>query len=279
MSGWDVAKIILLLQECGDIAMKYYENPPFELKEDCSVVTVADKAIEQRLALEFDRPDAGSYMIGEETIDTHNEDYIQTALNGNNTWVVDPIDGTAPYSIHCPLWGISIAYMDKLRIKEGAIFFPALGEMIFTDGPDSWLLTADGKRVRYPFGSAPLNNSWPISLSQLKSRNYNFTFSNHLVVWDSAVAVFAYLLRGRILGYVANLKLWDVAACLAFTERGKFVSRDYHGNSVSSAIGDSFYLDSEAKEDRWRLRNTTVFAANDESLEYILNHTTEDDNK
>lgn len=278
MNGWDAAKIITLLHECGDIAMKYYENPPFELKEDCSVVTAADKAIEQRLALEFDRPESGSYMIGEETIDTHDEDYIQSALNGT-AWVVDPIDGTAPYSIHCPLWGISIAYMENLRIKEGAIFYPALGEMIFTDGPDSWLLTADGKRVPYPFGSAPLNNSWPISLSQAKIKNSTFTFSNHLMVWDSAVAVFAYLLRGRMLGYVANLKLWDVAACLAFTERGQFVSRDYHGNSVNCDISDSFYLDSSDQEDRWRLRNTTVFAANHESLKYILNHTIKDDNK
>lgn len=273
MNGWNAMKIIALLKECGDIAMQYYENPPFELKADHSVVTAADKAIEQRLALEFDHPEAGSYMIGEETIDTHNEAYIQAAFKGN-AWVVDPIDGTAPYSIHCPLWGISIAYMEKLRIKEGAIFFPALGEMIYTDGPDSWLLTADGKRVRYPFGSAPLNNSWPISLSQSMIKNCDFTFSNHIVVWDSAVAVFAYLLRGRVLGYVANLKLWDVAACLAFTERGEFVSRDYHGNSVSCNIGDSFYLDSESQK-RWFLRNTTIFAANNEALEYILNYTSE----
>lgn len=273
MNGWDTEKIIALLQECGDIAIKYYDRPPFELKDDCSVVTVADRKIEQLLAQHFDHPENNSYLIGEETIAAYGEDYIQSALNGN-TWVVDPIDGTAPYSIHCPLWGISVAYMEKCKIKEGAVFYPALGEMIFTDGADTWLWTTGGKRLPFPFAAAPLNNSWPVSLSQQMVMHGQFNFSNHLSAWDSAVAVFAYLLRGRVLGYIADLKLWDIAACLAFAERGNFVSSTYQGQPVNCDVADSFYLDSTDLQ-RWRLRNTTVFAPNPQTLEYILKNTNE----
>ncbi|MFA7232405.1 MAG: hypothetical protein WC071_14120, partial [Victivallaceae bacterium] len=64
MNHWDIYKIIPLLKECGSIAMSCYANPQIEIKADLSIVTAADKAIEARLAVEFDHPAEGVHLIG-----------------------------------------------------------------------------------------------------------------------------------------------------------------------------------------------------------------------
>ena len=49
MNNWSVDEIVGVCCEAAKIAMEYYSNPPMELKSDNSVVTAADKAIEQYL--------------------------------------------------------------------------------------------------------------------------------------------------------------------------------------------------------------------------------------
>ncbi len=132
MKEWNKEKIIDLLIQSRKTALEYYDSPDMELKKDKSIVTVADKAIESLLAVHFDKPENGSYLIGEETVFQKNEEYIRNALN-ETTWIVDPIDGTAPYSHHIPTWGISIAFMKNGIIEEGAIFLPPTGEIFISE--------------------------------------------------------------------------------------------------------------------------------------------------
>ena len=107
MRNWKIDNILSLLKEAGALALASWSAPEVELKADQTVVTNADRAIEQRFAEAFDRPAAGSFMIGEESVGTRTEEYLDEALRGI-CHVVDPIDGTAPYSAHVPLWGISV---------------------------------------------------------------------------------------------------------------------------------------------------------------------------
>jgi myo-inositol-1(or 4)-monophosphatase len=131
MNNWNIEEVLKIIAECGEIALKYYDNPGYELKPDKSIVTEADKAIEDYLTSKLNDPSKNAYMIGEETILSKNEEYISNALK-ENTWIIDPIDGTAPYSHHIPTWGISIAFMQNGIIKEGAIFLPVIGELFIS---------------------------------------------------------------------------------------------------------------------------------------------------
>ncbi len=65
MNNWDPKTIFSLLQKSAEIAIKYYDSPNKEFKSDHSIVTIADKEIEDYLATFFDKPKENIYLIGE----------------------------------------------------------------------------------------------------------------------------------------------------------------------------------------------------------------------
>ena len=272
MKNWDVQKLLPLIYECGEIALKYYDNPPIEIKADKSIVTAADKAIEARLAKEFDRPDEGIYLIGEETVKSRSEEYIQNALK-KTAWVVDPIDGTAPYSAHLPAWGISIALMENGVIKEGAIYLPPQNDCLITDN-EKVLRCSDvrggGELELFDFSPRPLTADGIISVSQNCAKNNIFTMSNQVFAWSGCVASFYNLFIGKIMAYVATLSLWDIAASLAILERSNMIARGQGGKNISSRVDNSvFDLESDSSS-RWKLRAYAVAAPDDETIDFVL---------
>ena len=112
MNHWKLDNIFECLRQAGAVALKFRCAAEVALKPDHTVVTIADREIEAMLAAKFNRPEAGCYMIGEESIAECSEAYLQEAFR-NLCYVVDPIDGTAPYSTDVPLWGISIGLMEN----------------------------------------------------------------------------------------------------------------------------------------------------------------------
>jgi myo-inositol-1(or 4)-monophosphatase len=272
MKNWDIQKLLPLLRECGEIALRYYDDPPLEIKADKSIVTVADKAIEARLAEEFDRPEEGVFLIGEETVKSRSEEYIQNALRGT-AWVLDPIDGTAPYSIGLPAWGISVALMENGVIKEGAIYLPPQNDCLFTDG-DKVRRCADmrggGAVEDFEFKAHPLSPDGIISASQKGMKSGSFRMSNQIFAWSGCVASFYYLFIGKILAYVASLKLWDVAASLAILERSSMAARAYNGKKLSGTVTEEFFELAADSPDRWRLHSFAIAAPDDETIDFIL---------
>jgi len=272
MKNWDIQKLLPFLRECGKIALKYYDNPPIEIKADKSIVTAADKAIEARLAEEFDRPDEGIYLIGEETVKSRSEEYIQNALKGT-AWIVDPIDGTAPYSAHLPAWGISIALMENGVIKEGAIYLPPQNDCLITDN-DKVLRCSDvrggGDLKIFNFNPHPLSDDGIISISQHSAKNSSFTMSNQVFAWSGCVASFYNIFIGKIMAYVASVSLWDIAASLAILERSPMIARHHGGKNLSIQV-DNTIFDLEADSPaRWKLRAYAIAAPDDETIDFIL---------
>lgn len=87
MKNWNSNELIKILVESAKVALLYYDRPLKEIKEDLSIVTIADKTIENNLAILFDNPDEQSYMIGEETCSKKDKNYINNALK-NTAWIV-----------------------------------------------------------------------------------------------------------------------------------------------------------------------------------------------
>ncbi len=275
MKNWDIQKLLPLLRECGKIALKYYDDPLIEIKADKSVVTAADKAIEVRLAEEFDRPEEGIYLIGEETVKSRSEEYIQNALK-KTAWVVDPIDGTAPYSAHLPVWGISVALMENGVIKEGAIYLPPQNDCLITDGKKVFRcsdVSGDGNLEPFKFKPHPLTPDGIISISQYCTKNSGFSMSNQVFSWSGCVASFYNLFIGKILAYVASLHLWDIAASLAIFQRSSMVMRGRDGNNISAQINNEFDLETDSPS-RWKLHGYAIAAPNDKTIDFILENST-----
>ena len=91
-----------LADEAGKIIQQHFRTP-FDVirKEDDSPVTIADRAVEERLReiIEKERPQDG--IFGEEF-------GVKDSQNGL-TWVIDPIDGTKSFVIGRPTFGTLIA--------------------------------------------------------------------------------------------------------------------------------------------------------------------------
>jgi inositol-phosphate phosphatase/L-galactose 1-phosphate phosphatase/histidinol-phosphatase len=90
------------------------------LKPDRSFVTALDSAIEARLRAEIVKtyPDHG--IIGEED---------EPSKTGSDyTWILDPIDGTAPFIAGVPVYGTLIAFAIKGRPVIGIIDLPVTSQ-------------------------------------------------------------------------------------------------------------------------------------------------------
>lgn len=92
-------------------------TPNVELKSDKSYVTETDKAIETRLReiIDEDHPQHG--ILGEE--------HGSRDLDAEYVWVLDPIDGTAPFVAGIPVFGTLIGLARGGRPWLGVIDHPA----------------------------------------------------------------------------------------------------------------------------------------------------------
>ena len=113
----DVAKL------AGEYAVGYFRGDfSVETKGDGSPVTVADRGAEERARawIETRFPEDG--IVGEEfgTVRPH----------AARRWIVDPIDGTKSFVRGVPLWGTLVAVAEGERVLAGAIYCPAVGELV-----------------------------------------------------------------------------------------------------------------------------------------------------
>jgi myo-inositol-1(or 4)-monophosphatase len=271
MDRWDLEKILILMKECGETALSFYNDPPMEFKEDRSVVTAADKAIEDKLSKHFDHPSENCYMIGEETVNEKNENYIQSALKGK-TWIVDPIDGTAPYSNHIPSWGISIAFMENGLIREGAVYMPVFNEILVSNGDkvffsDEFPASMNLRALEHP--AKEFNDGSMISVSQKISKLGKVRMYNPVQTMASCVYSLACMALGRYAAYIATVKLWDIAAGLVIAKRLEFEGRLLSGIELDLEVSEKCYVLDKDKKDRWSLRGHGIIAANREIIDLL----------
>jgi histidinol-phosphatase len=112
-----------LARVTGDTALRYFRTGvAVESKRDGSPVTVADRAAEEvaRDWLRARFPEDG--ILGEEL----GEERPQA----RRRWVLDPIDGTKTFVRGVPLWGSLVAVHEGDTILAGAIYCPAVGELV-----------------------------------------------------------------------------------------------------------------------------------------------------
>lgn len=113
------------IRAAGALALRSFQDSSLKVdtKRDRSVVTEADRGAERllRAAIETTFPD--DRIVGEE--------YGEKAGGSGWTWYLDPIDGTQAFVRGCPLWGTLIGIEKNGASRVGAIFLPALGELVY----------------------------------------------------------------------------------------------------------------------------------------------------
>ncbi len=110
--------------DAGRLTLGYFQaGVQPEFKADDSPVTVADRRAEelirQRIAARYPH----HAIVGEE--------YGHSESDSDFRWIVDPIDGTKAFIRGVPLYAVLIGLEIEGRCEVGAIYFPALDDMIY----------------------------------------------------------------------------------------------------------------------------------------------------
>lgn len=269
MKDWNIEKLCAILAACGKIALKHYERPAYEFKRDRSVVTVADKEVENYLVGIFSEPEESSFMIGEESCDSLSEDYINSALK-ENCWIIDPIDGTAPYSNRIPVWGTSIAFARNGTIEEGAVYVPLQKELLISNGPDIYYTDKfDGTASsleKFEFTPFEFDAKAIISISQLLSKQGAITLPNTVQAISSCVYSFTSMALGRYAAYVVKAKIWDIAAGWCILSKLGFSSVTESGKKLLLTIEGPCRKGPE----RWAMPEHAIIAYEQKTADTVM---------
>lgn len=110
----DFAKSVA--HEAGDIMREYFgKKPDAYLKADNTIVTIADKEINQLVIKRVAERYPAHDIDGEEASARHGSDYV---------WVCDPIDGTVPFAMELPVSVFSLALVIDGQPEVGVIYAP-----------------------------------------------------------------------------------------------------------------------------------------------------------
>lgn len=105
-----------LAYEAGDIMKKYFgKNPDSELKEDETIVTIADKEVNSMVIARVRDTYPEHSVDGEEESDIKETMYV---------WVCDPIDGTNLFAVGLPVSVFSLALVVDGKPVVGVIYDP-----------------------------------------------------------------------------------------------------------------------------------------------------------
>ena len=133
------------------------QAPDVELKSDQSYVTETDKAIETRLRELIDNRFPQHGVLGEE--------HGSRDLDAEYVWVLDPIDGTAPFVAGIPVFGTLIGLARNGKPWIGIIDHPA--------SDDRWIGVSG---VQSTFNGQPIQTRRNIELASALVTNSNPDF-------------------------------------------------------------------------------------------------------
>ena len=183
----------VLIRDFGEI-----ENLQVSQKGPRDFVTNSDKKAEKIIIDELLKSKKKFSILSEETGEIKNGD-------PDNTWIIDPIDGTLNFLHGVPHFAISIAHRCKDEILSGLIFDPIKNEMFYAEKNNGSFFNNQRIRVSNKkkideclFASSEKNEN----LKNLSTRNLG-----------SAALDMAYVGSGRFDGFIQkNLEVWDIAA-------------------------------------------------------------------
>lgn len=209
-----------IARKAGDLAKRYFlsrDDLVIETKRSLTdMVSIADREVEEliRAALHAAFPTDG--ILGEE--------YGLEAGTSGMTWVVDPIDGTAPFLNGLPGWCVSIGLMDGNGPVLGAIYAPMLDEMFI--GGKGLPTTLNGRPVRvcdrFDLQSGLLATGSNDRVTAERIGRWHRDMAAAGVAWvrySTGALMLAYVAAGRVVGFCEpRMSLWDCLAAYALIE-------------------------------------------------------------
>ena len=200
-------KIIL---SAGKLALNYQKKGlEINQKSDMTVVTQADLAVQDFLITKISDRYHNFKFIYEENFEKN----IDLLDDDSITIIIDPIDGTAIYSMYLPFWCVSVAIFKGTTPLYGFIYSPETNMFFYNDNKASYLNSNPVSVSDY----IPLEKETNmLSASELqgklsinfpgKIRNFGSTALHAALVTNNK--------KNRIMLFVGKAYLWDWAAAI-----------------------------------------------------------------
>ena len=223
----------------------------FTYKEDGSVITKADLAMQKRLDEELKQAWPHIALLGEEMTEAEQQAVIDS---GDAYWCIDPLDGTNNYAAGLPMFAVSIALIVNAETVQGLIYDPTRDEMFtarkgegaFLNGEKLSVINTTHHAHRIVAEIEMKRLPQDLVMRLIKEQPYGSQRNS-----GSSAIDWCWMSAGRFDVYLhGGQKLWDYAA-------GHLIFSEVGGHSVS--------LDGEPVF-RGRLETRSVFAAQDEGL-------------
>jgi len=183
----------ILIRDFGEI-----EKLQVSKKGPADFVTNADLKAEKLIIEELKKAKPNYSIISE-------ENGIEINKDKNNTWIIDPIDGTINFLHGVPHFAISIALRSNNEIISGLIFDPIKNEMFYAEKDNGAFF--NNQRIRVSKKNEINDCLFATGGNNEKEIDLPFRKSG------CAALDMAYVSSGRYDGYFQkNLNLWDIAA-------------------------------------------------------------------
>ena len=189
----------VLIRDFGEL-----ENLQVSKKGPADFVTNSDLKAEKIILQELMKARPNYSIISEEHGVLNNKDK-------NNTWVIDPIDGTVNFLHGIPHFAISIALKSKDEIVAGLIFDPIKNEIFYAEKNNGAFFNNHRIKVSK---KDQINDCLFASGEKIQNKH-------ELPLRKSGCAALdmAYVAAGRYDGFFQNnLNLWDIAAGIILIE-------------------------------------------------------------
>ena len=111
----------IIIRDFGEL-----ENLQVKVKGPRDFVTNSDKKVEKILIEELSKSKKNYSFITEET-------GLIKKNDKENTWIIDPIDGTTNFLHGVPHFAISLALKNKNQILAGVIYDPIKNEIFYSE--------------------------------------------------------------------------------------------------------------------------------------------------
>ncbi|PRY65803.1 myo-inositol-1(or 4)-monophosphatase [Vreelandella songnenensis] len=211
----------------------------YTLKGHQDFLTEADTFIEQEIKAAIAQHFPSDAFMGEES----SGEQCGGQVNGNATWIVDPIDGTANYARGIPHFCVCIAFIDRGKTQLGAIFNPCTEELYFTQRGKGAYKNAEAIQVAATrdFTTATIEMGWSTRTALQTYLNAQAALLSHganVRRGASGALALAWVAEGRIDGYLEHhMHPWDSLAGLLLVREAGGVTRPYLSLSGTLSTG------------------------------------------
>lgn len=137
-----IRQLIEVVENAGEAAMEFYEDPDVYYKKDDSPLTKADLASEKAL-LDSLREFGDFGFLSEETADD------RSRLEKEYVWIIDPLDGTVDFIQKTGEFSIMVGLVRKGEPIMGVVYQPSIEKMYFAEkGKGAFVHIGKGAEIK-----------------------------------------------------------------------------------------------------------------------------------